>query len=184
MTDKLERILLMSWDATSPITHDRSGYGHVEFAFHYLHEDGKPRNFRGDRYEVTEQGDCMADLVMRSQVNLKPDEVLLGKELYGWGIAYRRPFDVDMYRARGMAKTLGKIHRYLDKQIEKYDYPETYAIFVQRIAYCMKVTAILTESGKALSSDNYMRRTYQKSEVGDLRYNIDNLMARHQDVQN
>ena len=176
MTEKVDRYLLLTWDGTAGISYDDAGYGHVELDFIYLGEDRKPRNFSSDAWTAKEQGDYMADLHIHSQINLERDKVPVIADIYGWSISYRRPFTVDLQIARAMVRTLGKIDRYLDKQTIKYDYPQEYITYIQRIAYSMKVKGILTEVDRERGS-SYTAGVYKTQIIGDLRYAISSLIG-------
>ena len=174
MDKTIERILLISWEHSKGLFGDE-GHGHIWLDFHHLHEDGTPRNFSFNRFDIKDAGDAMSELRIRSQMNIRPKEdgsEFTTDDLYSWEVYYQRPFHVGLVQARAMAKTLNKINRYLDKQTEKWHHPNTFTEYVQRVAYCMKIKSILQRTDDDPILSTYSNMEYRSWPIGDAHYAI------------
>lgn len=99
-----------------------------------LGDDGEIRNYDGDGATADADGLAFGDLVIQAQLDLIVGKSVGRSEPYGWKAEYSQPYNVDLRRARAMAKTLGRIERGLARRDETDGYAETFAMFAIRVA--------------------------------------------------
>lgn len=106
------------------------------YPVYVIEEDGqeKIRNFTGSLGDEDEHR-ALHNLRFSSYYNPTSDT-----PLWGWSIAYRDVFSVDLAEAERMVKMLRKLHKGFDRLTKQYAYPESYPAFVARFASLLGVS--------------------------------------------
>ena len=156
MTTQKTKLAILLKSSTDPISWSSFGPQlRVSATFVKMTDEGI-RNPSDSSYDDAEVG--FADLEISGTMDalsVRNEEADRPAHLYGSGPEYRRPFSVDMRRAKAMASTLARIERGEAKLTERFGYPSSFGERLTRIADALGVTTFLVRQGDSPTDGSY-----------------------------